>query len=301
MESFTSLGCKIYDMSNPREVRRCAVFVARCWLHYRRMLKIDAFYQQNELRRKLAEIYPFVYEQPQRAFFYNKSNFVERTALIEEHFVFLEKTLKPDVLLDIYREKDQLLWENEHEGEPLRLVLYYEPGQRKEGLLSVILRLGKSALYQMIFWIQKNPKGEWAAYIGAMQGPNMDNAKEVIKKITKQCHAYRTKNLILHAMQEVARNLGIRHLYAVTNYGYYANNHVRIDRKLKTDFSMFWGESGGQACEDKRFFELPLVEYRKAMDEVPTRKRAVYRRRFALIDEVDSCIETNIKQMMKTK
>ncbi len=297
MESFTSLGRKIYDMSNPREVRRCAVFVARCWLNYSRMKKIDAFYQQNELRRKLAEIYPFVYEQPQRAFFYNKSTFTERASLIQEHFQFLEQVLKPDALLDIYRENDYIIWENEHEGESLRLVIYYEPGQRKEGLISVILRLGKTPLYQMIFWIQKNIKGEWSAYIGAMQGPNMDDAKEIIKKITKQCHAYRTKNLILHATQEVVRNLGIQHLYAVTNYGYYANNHVRIDRKLKTDFSKFWEESGGASCDDKRFYELPLVEVRKTMEKVPTRKRAVYRRRFALLDEIDISIKVRIKRI----
>lgn len=297
MESFTSLGRKIYDMSNPREVRRYVVFVARCWLHYGSMKKIDAFYQQNDLRRKLAEIYPFVYEQPQRAFFYNKSTFRERAALIQEHFSFLETALKPDILLEIYREKNQVLWENEHEGEPLRLVLYYEAGQRKEGLLSVTLRLGEQALYQMIFWIQKNPKGEWSAYIGAMQGPNMDNAKDVIKKITKQCHAYRTKNLILHAMQEVAKTLGLKHLYAVTNDGYYAMNHVRRDRKLKTNFSDFWAESGGTPCEDKRFYELPLTEYRKSMEEVPTRKRANYRRRYMLMDEIDEAIKVGIQRI----
>ena len=295
MESFTSLGRKIYDMSNPREVRRYVVFVARCWLHYGSMKKIDAFYQQNDLRRELAEIYPFVYEQPQRAFFYNKSTFRERAALIQEHFSFLETALKPDILLEIYREKNQVLWENEHEEEPLRLVLYYEAGQRKEGLLSVTLRLGEQALYQMIFWIQKNPKGEWSAYIGAMQGPNMDNAKDVIKKITKQCHAYRTKNLILHAMQEVAKALGLKHLYAVTNDGYYAMNHVRRDRKLKTNFSDFWAESGGTPCEDKRFYELPLTEYRKSMEEVPTRKRANYRRRYALMDEIDAAVKMGIQ------
>ena len=299
MESFTSLGRKIYDMSNPREVRRCAVFVARSWLHYRRMKKIDEFYQKNALLQELAEIYPFVYEQPQRAFFYNKSTFTERVTLMEDHFSYLEKTLKPEVLLDIYKEKDQILWENDHEGEPLRLVLYYEPGQRKEGLLSVILRLGEKPLYQMIFWIQRNRKEEWSAYIGAMQGPNMDDAKEVIKKITKQCHAYRTKNLILHATQEVVRNIGIQHIYAVTNFGYYANNHVRVDRKLKTDFCKFWEESGGIPCDDKRFYELALIEHRKSMEEVPTRKRAVYRRRFALLDQIDESIKLNMEKLCK--
>ena len=52
MESFTSLGRKIYDMSNPREVRRCVVFVTRSWLHYNRMKKIDAF-QISERKQHL--------------------------------------------------------------------------------------------------------------------------------------------------------------------------------------------------------------------------------------------------------
>ena len=34
--------------------------------------------------------------------------------------------------------------------------------------------------------------------------------------------------------------------------------------------------------------ELPLTETRKTMEEVPTRKRAVYRRRFALMDEIEA-------------
>ncbi|MDD6119594.1 MAG: VirK/YbjX family protein [Selenomonadaceae bacterium] len=298
MNNFKQLGEKIYDMSNPREVRRCVVFVVRCWLNYSRMQRIDHFFHATPLRAQLADIYPFVYEQPQRAFFYNKSNFEGRMRLLAEHFTFLENKLRPEVLLDIYREHDQILWEDEHDGEPLRLVIYYEPGQRKEGLLSVILRLADKPLYQMIFWLQKNRQGEWSLYIGAMQGPNMANAKDVIKKITKQCHAYRTKNLILHATQEVARALGVQHIYAVTNYGYYANNHVRMDRKLKTDFSKFWAESGGTPCEDKRFYELPLKEHRKSYEEIPTRKRATYRKRFALLDEIDAAVAASVKAIM---
>ena len=47
-----------------------------------------------------------------------------------------------------------------------------------------------------------------------------------------------------------------------------------MDKKLKTDFSEFWREAGGHETDDGRFDELPLVEPRKTMDEVPTRKRA---------------------------
>ena len=299
MQSFVTLGKKIYHIEKSREARRMVVFVARAWLNRSRMQQIDDYFQQNALLAELAEIYPFVYEQPTRAFFYNKSTFDERARLVEEHMAFLTVHMKPETVLDIYREHDQVLWEDEHEGEPLRLVLYYEPGQRKEGILSVILRLGEKPLYQMIFWIAKNKSGEWSLWIGAMQGPNMEHAKDVIKKITKQCHAYRTKNLILYATQAVARALAIKHIYAVTNYGYYANNHVRMDRKLKTSFSDFWAEAGGWKTEDERFDELPLVEHRKTMEEVPTRKRAVYRKRFALLDEIDAAIAERMNGILR--
>lgn len=91
----------------------------------------------------------------------------------------------------------------------------------------------------------------------------------------------------------------MKHIYAVTNAGYYAQNHVRRDRKLKTDFGAFWEEAGGRPTEDPRFDELPLVEPRKTMEEVPTRKRAVYRRRFAFLDDVDAQIAANMVKVLR--
>ena len=171
-----------------------------------------------------------------------------------------------------------------------------ESGQRKEGLAAVMLTLADDTpIYQILFWIARSHDGKWAMFIGAMQGPNVDDAKELVKRITKKCHAYRTKNLILYAAQAVARNLGVEKIFAVTNEGYYANNHVRRDRKVKTSFSDFWQEAGGVATDDKIFYELPLVETRKTFEEIPSHKRAQYRRRFALLDDLDAAIEKTLR------
>ena len=293
MQSFIALGKKIYDIRKSREARRMVVFVARCLLNRNRMERLDRYFQRSPLLAAIAAIYPFVYEQPTRAFFYNKSCFDERANLVENHMDFLAGHLQPEILKEIYSTRDIELWQlasDDEAADRLHLTLYFEAGQRKEGLLSVMLRLEEKPLYQIIFWIDKDTQGEWSMWIGAMQGPNMEDSREVIKKITKRCHAYRTKNLILYAAQAVARSLGLQHIYAVTNYGYYANNHVRLDRKLKTSFSDFWQEAGGHSTADARFDELPLVEPRKTMEEVPTRKRAVYRKRFAMLDGIDAAI-----------
>lgn len=292
------VGKQIYNMENSSEARRCVVFVIRCLLHPQKMKRLQRFFSSNEKLARIAEEYGFVYEQPTRAFFYNKSTFDERIKLVEEHMTYLTEHLKGDTAVALYRNQSIELWQSQDEGDtPLTLKLTYHPGQRKEGLMSVWLDYEGQALYQMMFWIAKDRNDEWSLFIGAMQGPHMDHSRDVIKKVTKRCHAYRTKNLILHATQEVAKALDLKHIYAVTNYGYYANNHVRRDRKLKTDFGAFWAESGGKLCDDRRFYELPLTEYRKTMEEIPTRKRANYRKRFALLDEIDASIAINLRAL----
>lgn len=296
---YIELGKKIYNMENPREVKRCVVFVARCLLNNGRMKKIHQFFHQNELLAKVAEEYPFVYEQPTRAFFYRNSTFDERVELLEQHMRFIQMHFKKEVFLGLYNRQAYPLWESKDESGHLCFELWYNPGQRKEGILSIVLRLDEYYLYQMMIWIAPNKDGEWSLWIGAMQGPNMANAKDVIRKVTRRCHSYRTKNFILHVTQEVAKALGMKHIYAVTNYGYYANTHIRMEKKLKTSFSDFWEESGGHPCEDKRFYELPLTEARKTMEEIPTRKRNYYRKRYALLDEVDASVAEKIKLLLK--
>lgn len=299
MLDYIRLGKKIYNTDNPREARRMAVFVVRCLLNNGRMQRLHQFFSQSDIYRNIADEYPFVYEQPTRAFFYNKSTFDERARLVEKHMEFLVTHLREDVVLSLYTRHPYVLWESQDEMGHLRFELFYHPGQRKEGLMSIVLRLDEHDLYQMMFWIAPTKAGEWALWVGAMQGPNMENAKDVVKKVTKRCHAYRTKNFILHATQEAAKALGLKQIYAVTNYGYYANNHIRRDRKLKTSFSDFWKESGGRPCADQRFYELPMTEYRKTMEEIPTRKRSNYRKRYALLDEVDAAIAVNIQSLLK--
>ena len=296
---YIELGKKIYNMENPREVKRCVVFVARCLLNNGRMKKIHQFFHQNELLAKVAEEYPFVYEQPTRAFFYRNSTFDERVELLEQHMRFIQMHFKKEVFLGLYNRQAYPLWESKDERGHLCFELWYNPGQRKEGILSIVLRLDEYYLYQMMIWIAPNKDGEWSLWIGAMQGPNMANAKDVIRKVTRRCHSYRTKNFILHVTQEVAKALGMKHIYAVTNYGYYANTHIRMEKKLKTSFSDFWEESGGHPCEDKRFYELPMTEARKTMEEIPTRKRNYYRKRYALLDEVDASVAEKIKLLLK--
>ncbi len=293
------LGKRIYDTSNPREVHRLIVFLGRYMIHYSTMEKLVDFFRQDKLRQEIIKKNAFPIEQATRAFFYAGSTLEERVNLIRNHFNILQEKLKWEWFVDLNTDKSYGIWNSCEEDMDWHAGLHIAPGQRKEGLLAVNMYLGNVELYQIMFWLSHDKKNEIVMYIGAMQGPNVSNSNDLIKETTKRAHRYRTKNLILYMTMAVARSFGCRHIYAVSNEGYYAMNHVRRNRKLKTDFGAFWEEVGGHKTSDSRFYEIPLIEPRKLMEEVPTRKRAVYRKRFAFQDDVDVQIATNMEKIMR--
>ena len=298
LSEIITLGRRIYNLDNRREQHRFIVFIIRSLLHYKSVMCLYKWFQEDEARKKIIDQNPFPIEQMTRAFFYAGSNSEERANLIKQHFAYEQQVLLLEWYIKLNTDHFYKIWQDVNE-EKWNVVLHMAPGQRKEGLLAVNMYLENVCVYQIMFWLNVNKKNEASMYIGALQGPNTSNAKEIIKDLTKRSYRYRTKNLILYMTMAVARSLKVRHIYAVSNEGYYANNHVRRDRKLKTDFGQFWQECGGHITHDQRFYELPLIEARKTMEEVPTRKRAVYRKRFAFQDDVDRQIAENIGKILK--
>ena len=289
---------RAYRWNNPRERHRALVFLVRGLLYWRQLQRLYKFFQETEERCALYARNPFPMEQATRAFFYAGSTVNTRVKLIQEHYAYLEQKIEPASFVALGYDTAYEIWRAPETDMTWHAYLKFESGQRKEGLLSVMMDVDGEHLYQIIFWIEQRD-GQPTLVIGAMQGPNTENAQDFVREMTKRAHRFRTKNLILYITQAVARALGIKRILAVSNAGYYANNHIRLDRKLKTDFGAFWEEVGGWETDDPRFYELPLVYPRKTMEEVPTRKRAVYRRRFAFLDTVDEEIAARMKEVLQ--
>ncbi|MGL5271483.1 MAG: DUF535 family protein, partial [Selenomonadaceae bacterium] len=50
---------------------------------------------------------------------------------------------------------------------------------------------------------------------------------------------------------------------------------------------------------DPRFFELPVNEKRKAIEEVKSQKRNLYRKRYAALDEIAAEFKTSLRHYLK--
>ena len=301
MKEIIEWGKRIYDVNNASERRRMMIFILRSLMKRKSMNEVIDFFNQTAIKKEIIEATPFFIEQVTRSFFYKNSTFIERIRLIKENFDFLTEIFSEDALRSFYvNRKGVELWQEEYKGEKLFFQLVFEYGQKKEGTLSIILKWGEVYLYRMMFWIAKDDTEQGTVlYIGAMQGPSLEQGNEIIKAITKRFFGYRPKNLILYVTRAFAREIGMNRIYAVTNKGYYANNHIRLDRKLKTSFSDFWAETGGIPCEDERFYELPIQEYRKSIEEIKTHKRSQYRKRFAVLDEIDQSVNLMVQGLLR--
>lgn len=301
-------GHRLYVTSRLKEMKRYLVFRARCRMHKDIMEDFLAFFAETQLRKDILEGTPAFIEQVTRAFFYKDSDYPDRSALIKNHMRYMEKHFTQEALTRLYIDVDTkenagqkiTLWEDTFEDKPLRLSLYFHAGQYKEGCLSLILTWNEEPFYQIMFWFGPDmEKTGDAIWIGALQG--IPHGSDAIKRMTKAFFGYRPKNLIFYGLRNLARCLGISKIYGVTNAGYYAMNHIRIDRKLKTDFGAFWEECEGKPCEaDYRFYVMPVKEYRKDMSELKPSKRAQHRRRFEKLDAIDAAFDASCKKLLKS-
>ena len=293
------IGKSLYQTHILKEMKRYLVFRIRCRLHSSMVNDLLDFFAATEQREKWLVGNPSFLEQATRTFFYKGSTWEERMQLVKNHVQIMEQHFNAELMDELYVEHKKVqLWEDSYLDKPLTMNLWFHAGQRKEGCLSLVLSYEGEELYQIMFWFAKNPAdGKDVIYIGALQGPQ--NGNELIKGLTKVFFGYRTKNLIFYGLRSLAKAMKITNIYAVANEGYYAMSHMRMDRKLKTDFGAFWQECEGKQCSDRRFYIMPVEEYRKSMEELKPSKRAQHRRRFAKMDELEAAVAESLSQFQK--
>ena len=246
-----------------------------------------------------------------RIFFYKDSTATERLEAIINHFDYIQKIFTDEAIRSMYSiDKDNFLddvsrikrgfvvWQSEELN--MKAQLYYGAGQRKEGLLTLLLTLENQGVYHANFRFGKGFNGEPAMWIGTIQGykDGLDNAKTVTKKM----FGYRPKNFIMFLLRHIAAICKVESIYAVSDEGFYANTHlVRGHRAKVAELDPLWEESGGVVCSDERFFKIPLEEYRKPIEEIKSQKRSQYKKRYELLDQYEQEIQNHVRPLLRVK
>jgi uncharacterized protein VirK/YbjX len=168
-----------------------------------------------------------------------------------------------------------------------RLVLSLSDVSFHEGLWQVAL-IGDDGvrLYSIGFGFTDDK----TLLMGNVQGPTLkDEGLDRIRDATHAAHGMRPPHLLVHALRVLGARWGVERLRGVD-----PENHVKgkwnlRDSRLRFDYRGFWAEHEGTRDESGNW-SLPLDTAQRPLEEVPTKRRAMYRRRYAMLEALQLAV-----------
>lgn len=158
----------------------------------------------------------------------------------------------------------------------------------REGESTVWLFDGEQTLLaSATFSVVKMANG-WELIIGGLQGPRRSVSHEVIKVATRACHGLFPKRMLIEFFGLLAAQCGITRITGVSDNGHvFRALRYRLSkgRHFHASYDEFWASIEGKPL-DKYRWEMPLQQERKTLESIASKKRAEYRRRFALLDDM---------------
>lgn len=203
-------------------------------------------------------------------------------ALLQGRLAFLRAALSRPIELADAGDRLQIQLEApgkfEHEGE---LVIHLVQDQRR--LFSLAFTLGTAG-------------GQRLAYVGALQGLHSPDALATYRSLTHRMHGLRPRDLLVTAFRGLCLALDVRRILAVCDRARVSSNrYFATSSQVFSSYDIAWLENGGIAT-DGGFFELATDLTPRAAEDTPSRKRAQYRRRHALVADLSAQIARSVAE-----
>lgn len=213
-----------------------------------------------------------------------------RLEVVASHFEVLAGQFPALLLLG--RDESLTLCELASYSPGCRLVLDRPIWFKREGELVLNLFQGDLRVASLAFTLCRD-QGGLSMFIGAVQGIHKgidsETSLAIYRDLTKDFEGLRPRSLLLEALKCLARMLGVAHLYAVSDacrhhrHPYFGSDKAQ---DLAANYDVIWQENGATASNRDDFFTVPLAPAQRAEQDIPAKKRAMYRRRQALLDDV---------------
>jgi uncharacterized protein len=113
--------------------------------------------------------------------------------------------------------------------------------------------------------------------IGGLQGP-AGGDRDRVREATRACHGLRPKAAVMEAVSELSM---LARVDTLTGVAKKAHVSAATAVEFSADYDAFWREMGGVELDGR--FELPLRPYHRDVSDVPSNRRAAFRRRQTLI------------------
>ena len=247
----------------------------RSWLHWQAVKKFESVVNQKPwlvdlLNQRANFSYPLVHR-----FLDKRFNTQQRFDAMCDNLTFLPEKLTALGLPPLWQQAISF-GEVIPDFEMRLTITDYQP---MEGFWT--LELVHSPSQELVYLLTFG-KVQQALLIAVIQGPNFEGSKEMVKLLTKKCHGLRPAYLMVEAMKALTNVLGYSALWGIP-HKYQNKSRIVQSKRYVVDYDAIFAESAGTL---KDYWELPLHFETKNMDDIPSNKRSMYRKRYAMLEQL---------------
>jgi uncharacterized protein VirK/YbjX len=167
------------------------------------------------------------------------------------------------------------------------LLLDQPPWLEREGHLTLNLFKGTFRAFSVSFSLADTQ--EQNLFIGSLQGRDVERALDLYRSLTKEFHGVRPRDLIIEMLRLFAQKVGVQRIFAVADDYRIATHRYFGARQPDLSYNRVWEERGGWKVDETQF-ELPLEIQRRDLDEVGSKKRNMYKQRYAMFDAISDAL-----------
>lgn len=274
----------VSDCSGPRGLYRRLSFMAAAVRH--RAVLLPLMHANGGLKRMLARrpetfgvlVWPYV------CLSWDAST---RLARVGDHWTAVE-TLVPALNFPPGDEYELLDLADVMPG--LRVVLDQPKWLMREGQAVLNLFVGECRVFSLVFSLRI--EGTLTACIGAIQGRNIEGALDIYKAMTHALHGMRPRDFLIDLFRALCRAIGVSSIHAIAD----AKRHHRspyfgnkFAKQVTMDYDEIWRDRGGEPL-NVDFFVLPVDAIQRKLEEIPCKKRAMYRKRYEMLKQTEAAL-----------
>lgn len=220
----------------------------------------------------------------------------QRAHAVVAHYHFLHQHTSPTLFEALTASEPTLLFSFTGRNEELfSLKASTARNAEREGESTLWLFMGNDLLASLTFSITGSAQCP-VLFIGGVQGPRRQITNDTIKQATKACHGMFPKRILLEVIWQLCNQWQPEKIYGVSDAGHvFRGWRYRFSkaRHLHASYDEFWESVSGTKA-GRYQWQLPACLPRKSLDDIASKKRAEYRRRYLLQDEIEQKILTLI-------
>ena len=267
----------------------------RMMLHRRSFRKLCDLFSRPEFQY-IGDIEPAIFYKPFRPYFCKGLPIRKRIDQSYFHYETLGK-LYGNYIRRLYSSSGipVLTLQRRSEEEPeYHVILHASSTFRREAELAFsVVDSIDMRMYSAAFSFIKDGDGMSLA-ITSIQGsdPSAKDPQGALKIITRQAFGLIPMHLVTDLVFMFAKACGARRVIAVkSSHHVFQNIHYRkLSRKVYCDYDSIWAAFGAKDTDIEGFSEIS-EEPRKDIASIPSKKRSLYRKRYALLDELSASVQ----------